>query len=60
MANRHLFACVCMLVYDVQEARRTPLHWAAHNGHYDCVVMLLEKCAHIEATGSVSSSIYAL
>lgn len=33
------------------------LHWAAHNGHVDAIIMLLEHGAELEAETKVCASI---
>ena len=37
----------------LSQEERTALHWAAENGHRDCVEVLLDKGANAEATDKV-------
>ncbi len=37
------------LVYEIDETKQTPLHWAAQRGKYEVLVHLIDRKAHINA-----------
>ena len=39
---------LCIMVVTVQQIKRTPLMWAAHEGHAEVVTFLLEKGAFVD------------
>ena len=50
-----------IIVYKLNQAGFTPLHWSALKGHIDCVKWLVSKGANIEASDEVSDNvIYAV